>query len=400
MRGGRTTTLVLTPFAAATVVGVTQGITYPLFTLLLTERGVSGTAAGVNGAMTPLGMVIAAPFLPALVRLVRLRLVAAAALVGISTFVAGLALSSNVLAWAVFRFGLGACAVAVYIVSETWLSLVVRAQSRARMLAVYTAVLCTGFCVGPVLLTTGTTAVLTTAMLCPLLTAVPLLLNRHGEPAVSTAGEVPLGQLLRGLSPLLVPVIAVSVFDVVALQFLPAYGVRSGLSPNSAALLLSVLLVGQIVMPLPLGWLADKVSIRKALKVSLTGGALGALLLPSVLHLDPWALIFVAVWGGVASAGYPLALTVLGSDCTGANLVTANTAFAIVWGIGGVVGPPYSGAALDLIGTNGIPLAVSLLFIAGLAVLIVRDLRQQERHDGPVRQHERSRPDARQEVRA
>jgi hypothetical protein len=45
-------------------------------------------------------------------------------------------------------------------------------------------------------------------------------------------------------------------------------------------------------------------------------------------------------------------------------LIAANAAFALVWGIGGIAGPPATGAAMDLIGVQGLPMALGLLYLA------------------------------------
>jgi MFS family permease len=359
--------------AAAAVVGVALGTTYPLFTLLLHERGISGTLTGISGAMTPLGMIAAAMVVPGLARRFGIRSLTAGSLVSISVFLAALAVTSDVFWWAVLRAGLGAGAVAIFVLSETWICQVVPPERRARTLMVYTALLSVGFSMGPALLAAGSTVVLMSAAASPLMALTVLLFADRGEvPQLDGVGSLPVGQLLRGLSTLLVPVLAVSVFDSVTLQFLPAYGELSGLSTAAAALLLAALLAGQVVLPFPLGWLADRVNIRHALAVSLCGGALGSLLLPVLVGEGTSALVVVGIWGGVAFAAYPLTLALLGDGHAGKNLIMANTAFAIVWGIGGVVGPPYAGVALDLFGPNGIPWAMAALFIAALAVLASR----------------------------
>lgn len=358
---------VVPPIVAAVVVGITLGITYPLFTALLTARGLSGTAVGVSGAMTPLGMIATAPFVPALARAFGVRRVTMAALLGMSAVLA--ALSADFLWTAGLRALLGAGAVTVFVLSETWISQVVAPSLRARTLTVYTALLSVGFAVGPLLLTAGTTVLFTTAVLAPLIAFAVLAADKHPLPP-TTSGRLPVATLLRGLSLLLVPVLAVAVFDTVTLQFLPAYGTSTGLSPSASALLLTGLLVGQVVLLYPLGWLADHVDTRLALLISLSGGALGALLLPFLVTAGPLGLLAVGAWGGIAFAGYPLALTLLGDDHAGHNLVLANSAFAVVWGLGGVLGPPYAGTALDLLGPHGLPAALATLFTAAVAVLL------------------------------
>jgi hypothetical protein len=75
--------------------------------------------------------------------------------------------------------------------------------------------------------------------------------------------------------------------------------------------------------------------------------------------------------GSGAYAIYTIALTVLGDEFRGAALIAGSAAFAAMWGIGGIAGPPIAGVALGAFGPNGVPLVLAVTYvvlIAGLAV--------------------------------
>ncbi|MFD7261741.1 MFS transporter [Streptomyces sp. NPDC059874] len=362
------------PIVVIGVFGVTLGITYPLFALMLERQGASGSLVGLNGAMTPLGMVLSAVLIPAAVRRWGAWAAMSAASVGASATLGALAFTDSLWLWFGLRFLLGTCAVAMFILSETWISEIADAAGRGRLLTAYTSVLALGFCVGPSVLTlTGNSqgAALTVAVISPLVALWPLWSSRHRIPAMAAEGKVPVRALVRLLSVLLVAVLAVSVFDAVTLQFIPLYGERAGLSPGHAAFTLTVLLIGQMLFQYPVGWLADRVGARSALMLTLVVGTAGALLLPVFVGSGLWLWPMVALWGGVAFAGYPIVLTLLGEGLRGSSLLLGNTAFAIVWGIGGVIGPPYAGAAADWLGESGMPYALAALWLVALAVTAV-----------------------------
>ncbi|MET9594480.1 MFS transporter [Streptomyces sp. NPDC006516] len=357
------------PIAVIGVFGMTLGITYPLLSRMLEERGVSGTVIGLNGAMTPLGMVLTAVAVPALVRRFGAWRLMTAASAGTSVIMALFAVTDNLALWFLLRGVLGSCAVAMFILSETWISENAGATHRGRLLTAYTSVLALGFCIGPAVLSVSGNSkplALTLAVVSPVLALWPLWTERGRVPSMRASGRVPVVALARQLSVLLVAVLAVSVFDAVTLQFLPLYGDRSGLGSGQGELALTMLLVGQMVLQFPLGWLADRIGGRAALMLSLTVGAGGALLLPTVMDSGPWLWLVVAVWGGVAFSGYALVLSILGANLDGEDLLMANTAFAVVWGVGGVVGPPYAGAAMDVWGADGMPWSLALLWILAL----------------------------------
>jgi hypothetical protein len=90
--------------------------------------------------------------------------------------------------------------------------------------------------------------------------------------------------------------------------------------------------------------------------LALLGSALLPLLFSSGLI---WPMVFV--WGAVAFGIYTIALIQLGERFSGQRLIAGNAAFALTWGIGGLVGSPASGLAMQLIGHQGLPLFLGLL---------------------------------------
>ena len=53
---------------------------------------------------------------------------------------------------------------------------------------------------------------------------------------------------------------------------------------------------------------------------------------------------------------------------SGALLLAGNSAFGVMWGIGGIVGPSIAGIAMDLAGPEGLPLTLGVLFgVLGVA---------------------------------
>ena len=62
----------------------------------------------------------------------------------------------------------------------------------------------------------------------------------------------------------------------------------------------------------------------------------------------------------------------LGARFSGALLLAGNSAFGVMWGIGGIVGPSIAGITMDLAGPEGLPLTLGVLFGAlGLAAGLI-----------------------------
>ncbi len=73
------------------------------------------------------------------------------------------------------------------------------------------------------------------------------------------------------------------------------------------------------------------------------------------------------IWGAAAGGLYTMAMVELGDRFAGAELVAGNAAFAIAFGLGGLVGGPVTGAAMDLAGVGGFPWTLTLIFLATAA---------------------------------
>src|SRR5688500_1192470 len=54
--------------ATVTVFAVAQGLTYPLLSFILERQGTTPGLIGLSAAMTPLGFIVSAPFIPGLAR--------------------------------------------------------------------------------------------------------------------------------------------------------------------------------------------------------------------------------------------------------------------------------------------------------------------------------------------
>jgi len=77
---------------------------------------------------------------------------------------------------------------------------------------------------------------------------------------------------------------------------------------------------------------------------------------------------------GAASYGiYTMALIELGERFSGAMLVAGNAAFALAWGIGGIMMTPAIGQVMGVAGAGGLPLSLAAICLAlALAVAVAR----------------------------
>ena len=156
---------------------------------------------------------------------------------------------------------------------------------------------------------------------------------------------------------------------------MPVYGPAHGLGETKVAALLTVFIAGNVALQVPLGLAAERWSARNILILCASATALGSLLMiPLVETVALWPLAFVV--GAVSYGLYSVALVELGERFAGAMLVAGNSAFAMMYGVGGLAGPPGAGAVMDAIGPNGLPLSLAFL---GFALTVFALVRRSER---------------------
>ncbi|PDT03634.1 MFS transporter [Rhizobium chutanense] len=364
--------------ATVTVFAVAQGLTYPLLSFILERQGTTSGLIGLSAAMTPLGFIISAPFIPALS-----RRVGGARLAILCSILAALALiaigwKQDVLIWMPLRFLLGFFANPLYVISETWLIQIAPASRRGRIMGFYSSIVSAGFAIGPLSLGLAGTEGwppfvigIAAFLLCGLivLAVAPRLPDMPDEgEAISVGGFVALAPLL------LFAVFTAAAFEQILLSLLTVYGAALGSGEQRIASLITCFIAGNAVLQILLGRVAEGFGSRRTMFFCALTCLAGCLLLPLVFHSWLiWPLVFV--WGGVSFGIYTLSLIQLGECFTGQVLIAGNAAFAFVWGIGGIVGSPATGLAMQLIGHQGLPSSLGLLSFL-LAVLLIARRRQ------------------------
>jgi len=359
--------------AIAAVFAMALGLTYPLLAIILEGQGVSSTLIGLNTAMTPLGIILSAPFIPWIARRVGAWRIAFICALTTALLFFAIGAWRNVWFWFPLRLLLGATIDTLFVVSETWLLQLVGRQHRGKLVGLYGTSLASGFTIGPfVLSATGSAgwAAFGTGIAVMLVTAASLLVVRGKVPEQPVDDKASLAEFARLAPFLLLAVGVIACFDQVALSMLPVYLLDFGMSEARASFALGILVVGNVALQYPIGWLSDKVPRRNVML-----GCLVLVLASSVaLHntlgtVYLWPVLFIL--GSSGFGIYTVVLAELGDRFDGAMLLAGNAAFAVMWGVGGIVGPPVTGSAMDRVGSVGLPLSLiavfTLLFVALLA---------------------------------
>jgi MFS family permease len=351
--------------SSISVVGIAIGLGMPLLSVILESRGTSATMIGLNTAIAGVASIAAAPLAtPLAARFGVVWTMLGMIALGSLAFV-GFYFAPAFWMWFPLRVALHVALTVLFILSEFWISTSAPPHKRGFVLGIYATVLSLGFAGGPWLfaqlgsqgflpfgVTFGLVAVAAVRFiwLVPTATAAVLVFG-----AVETGG----------------------------FALFPVYGARIGYSEADAALLLSMIGLGNVMLQIPIGMISDRIGDRRHLLLGCAVvGLLGTILMQHLAadwHIMA-ALLFV--WGGVVAALYTIGLAHLGSKLSGRDLASANAAFVLCYGLGMVLGPQAIGIGMDLFGTDGFGWSLAIFFAAYIALVVGRLVPSLGRHLG------------------
>lgn len=361
---------VIAACAAITVFGFAFGLTYPLLSLILESRGVSSDMIGINGAMMPIGILLISPLIPLLSKRFGSRNVAIVAALVAAVMVLAYRVFDNLPAWFLIRLVQGMAIAVLFVLSESWIVGAAGKKNRGKTVAIYAAILSASFGAGPALIgfigIEGWLPFIVGTIVISL-GVIPFFFIK--ERVSSEPEETRATSLLRfaGKAPVLLGAVATfAVFDAATLALFPVYGMKNGLDVATSAYVLTAMILGNTILQLPIGWLADRFADRLVMAGCATLATIGLVLLPLVIGSPlMWPLLIVI--GTTGYGVYTVALTSLGNRFSGLELVSGTSAFAVVWGIGALLGSVGGGWSLLMFDSHGLPFGLAIAF-SGLVI--------------------------------
>lgn len=352
--------------ASISAVGIALGLGLPLLSVILEQRGISASLIGANTAVAGIASLLAAPMITPIAHHlgVRLSMLIAIALSGVSAL--GFYFLTPFWTWFPLRLVFHFAITALFVLSEFWITAAAPPGKRGFVLGIYATVLSLGFAAGPFIFSqVGSTGILPFAIGAGVIfaSAIPLFFAWNRQPGL---GERQRGSFWRYIFAVPTATGAVLIFGAVesgGFALFPIYGERLGFSESFAALLLTAIGLGNVLMQIPIGLVSDRVRDRRSL-LSLFAliGLVGTLSLPLVAQ--DWLLMatLLFLWGGVVAGLYTVGLAHLGSKLAGSELASANAAFIFCYSAGMLIGPQTIGSSMDLFGANGFAWALALFF--------------------------------------
>jgi MFS family permease len=361
-------------FIACALIGLQTGVALPLVPLALERAGENKLTIGIVTAGWPIGMLVFGPHIPRLAaRFGAVPLMVFAAVVSAVLSVA-YTLTSGPVAWFAISFVQGFTGGIPWVVSEIWMNVTVEENRRGRVMGFYAMLIASGMALGPLLLQVvgvyGPAPFLTCAALL-LAVTLPLLPFWKTAPRIEHPPEGGFS-LVIGAAPLaMFTAFCCGLGEAVAFGFLPVYAVGAGVSAETGALWLSAFVMGNVVLQWPIGWLADHVDRRAVLAGCTAASAFLMIGLPFMPAGSLGVIAVIMLWGGISFAIYPVGLAILGQRFGGGDMARANTAFSLIYILGGLVGRPVTGAAMDLLGDPGLGWTLAVFYAAACAAALL-----------------------------
>jgi MFS family permease len=367
----------LAAVASVTVFGFALGEMFPLLSLIMEKAGMSPAMIGFNTAMQPIGILLAGLIVPPLTRAYGAKrvLLFAAALAAVIVLLYPLV--PIVWGWFFLRILQGIAVSTLFSISEAWIVQSADGEYRTRVIALYTSILAASFGLGPALIAVtgiegfmpfGIGAAVLLAATLPVF-SVPESAPAHGEadgPPSSMWG------LFERAPVLLLSVVVFALFDAACLGFLPVYALRKGFTQETAALTLTILVLGNVALQFPIGWLGDLLPKRAVMTGCVAVTAIFTALLPWVIG-TPLLWIVLIIVGSSSSGIYTMALSEVGERFTGPDLVTGTAAIASMWGVGALLGSLLTGWAMQTFGPDGFPFSAAIVMAAFVGVIFWRE---------------------------
>lgn len=355
--------------AAVTAMAVSLSLSIPLVSLLMEKRGYGSDIIGLMGALPALSFLLASPVVPACTRVVGSGKMLWGGLLLAAASIWALSLSDNIYFWFFLRLMIGLSMAVLFLISETWLNKIAREKTRGRTIAIYVSAMTCGFAFGPVLINVlgaeGSLPFIVSSLIV-LSAGFAFFIVGDRFPDLGEKSSYSIFSFVKIAPMISAATLLVAFFDGSVLTLLPVYGVKNGQTLEMAVLMTSALLAGNILLQVPIGWLADRFDRTKVILGCGLIGVLGALILPLVV-LSPYLLWpLLIIWGGGVVGTYTIALVIMGQQFKGGDLVMATAAVGMLWGLGSLFGPVLAGLAMEIFEPHGMPLtfaAACLLFV-------------------------------------
>lgn len=357
------------------LMGAGMGLQGSAVSLRAGIEGFSDSMVGLIMSFNYVGLIVGSLIAPMVIRNVGyVRSFAAAASLGSASAIAHL-IWIDVLPWLVFRAATGLSLSVMFVVAESWLNSSSTAGNRGRLLSVYSVVYIVSMGAGQPLMGVfppasfeifGVTTILLSFCLLPV-----AIMRVAGEPNVDREPPRLLQTFMK--SPLAGSgIIVAGIMAGATWSLTPLYGQQVGMDSGAIGVLMLVVSLGSMAFQLPLGWVSDTVSRRRAILWSVGSAAAIAALIAMFRPAGGALYVLVFLYGGFGMPLYSLSVALANDQFEPHEMVRAAGAIVIYYGIGSVAGPLFASQFMRWVGPAGLFLSMTLVMALLVGFVLIR----------------------------
>ena len=329
-----------------------HGMMLTLLPLRAELNGISSFIIGVSGSAYFSGFIVGCFLIPKLIaRVGHIRCFGVLAAAMIVT-----ALLLEILdfwwAWLALRFVIGVAICGLYAVIESWLTSEASAESRGRILSVYTFITLAAITLGQLLINVGpveSALPFTLAAIFMALAIMPVGMTRRIAPSPVPATQTGLRTLFRKshsafFGALMAGFVTGSFWSLGAV-----YAHSLGGVPQNVTWFMIAGIMGGALMQYPWGWLSDRIDRRYVLIALGIGVGVTAVGVALSAH-QPWSLVAVFLFGATALPIYAISLATAADVSSSDEFVEIGTSVLLTHSIGAASAPVLIGQVMTLFG--------------------------------------------------
>ena len=311
---------------------------------------------GLINSMSYVGFLVATPVA---VRMLR-RFTRTTCFVTFVSTMAGASVLYGVLvnrpSWLILRFVGGGSLGGLYVVVESWLNNLASNNTRGRLIAIYVAVVSGGIAVGQLLLTVANTNTLVPFLIAGAATAAASLAMIRvpaSRSVTSSDGHISLMDVVKLVPSGAIAMVLVGMTQSAVIVMASVWATNAGLASPQVAKVTGAIMVGTVLLQVPAGVVADRMS-RRLLFVFLAFGSAGVCL--ALVTLRPGSaasLVGFGLLGGLSTPLYGLANVYTNDWLPADKVVAAGSALIRLYAIGAMTGPLIAATAMNQFGSTG-----------------------------------------------
>ncbi len=331
---------------------VGHGMQLTLMPLRASANGLSDFMIGISASCYFLGFIVGCIWVPRTIASVgHIRSFAVLAAVMTSAILCAELLDD----WQfllLLRFLTGVAISGLYTVIESWLNDQATAETRGRILSVYTFILLISMALGQALINVGPVESATPFVLAAVfltLAIVPVGLTSRLAPAPVEATHVGFSLLYRrsrsAFAGALLSGLVVGSFWSLGAVFARGYSV----SQADISWFISAAILGGALLQYPIGMLSDRIDRRKVMLLLCLGGALASLAV-AVSAGQAWHLPMVFLFGAMVMPVYAISLATAADVAQGSEFVQMGTSVLMLNALGALSAPLLLGKLMTELG--------------------------------------------------